>query len=165
MATYKVGNWPMATTAAPVPVATGTAIKTMLQVQAASTRPLQIVGWGCSFNASALATPGVVELVHTGTIAATVTAHSASGVQPYADPNSPASLVQLGTAGTGFTATAEGSITTTRSLDERQIDPVNTFDWLFLPDRRPMVPASGIVRVRVTMPTTANMLTYIIFDE
>jgi len=54
-------------TTGPAKVATGTARKTMLQLQANPLGPaLRVVEWGVSFDASALATPGVIELVETG---------------------------------------------------------------------------------------------------
>lgn len=165
MVDYIIGNYPMATTAAPSPVATGTVAKTMLQVTAGANRYLHVIGWGCSFQAAALATPGVVELVHTGTVAATVTAHVAAGVQPYSDVNSNASLVVLGTGATGFTASAEGTVTTSRSLDTQQVDPANSYNWLFLPDRRPEIPPNGVLRVRMTFGTSVPALCYVIIDE
>ncbi len=56
-----------ATTTPPAKVATGTARKTMLQIQAnPAGPPLRIVDWFAWFDASALAVPGLVELVDTG---------------------------------------------------------------------------------------------------
>ena len=52
---YKIGNYAMVTIAAPVKVTTGTAIKTMLQVQASANTPLVVVEWGIDFDGSALA--------------------------------------------------------------------------------------------------------------
>ena len=60
---YSVYNGPMVTTAAPVKVTTSTSIKTLLQVATASTLSLEVIEWGISFDGSAAATPGVVELV------------------------------------------------------------------------------------------------------
>src|SRR5687768_16807788 len=104
----------MPTTAAQASVTTGTAIKTMLQIATPSTRQIQLIAWGFSIDDTAGA-DGVVELLQTD-VAATVTAHVASGVQPL-DPNSPASLMTLSTTATGYTATAEGSTTASRVFD------------------------------------------------
>src|SRR5512144_1340748 len=94
---YKTWNGPMPTTAAQVKVTTGTAIKTMLQIATPATRQFQIISWGYSLDAAPATTgTGVVELLQTD-VAATVTAHVASGVQPL-DPNAPASLAALGVA-------------------------------------------------------------------
>jgi hypothetical protein len=73
LALYLIGNGAMQTTAAFVAVTTGTAIKTMLQVKPGATTVLKIIEWGISFDGSAAATPGKVELIETD-VAATVTA-------------------------------------------------------------------------------------------
>jgi len=81
MTLFFAGNFAMPTTAAATAVTTGTSIKTMLQIHAASTRPIRVVKWGISYTAAPTA-PITCELIHTGTVAATVTAHVAAGVQP-----------------------------------------------------------------------------------
>src|SRR5882757_10258165 len=105
---YKCWNGPMPTTGAQAAVTTGTTIKTMLQLATPTTRLLQIIAWG--FSADALQS-GVVEMLQTD-VAATVTAHTASGVQPL-DPNAPPSLLTLSTTATGYTSSVEGTITGT----------------------------------------------------
>src|ERR1700746_458574 len=113
---YLIQNTTATTTAAPVSQPTGTAIRTMLQIALDSTQSnARVVEWGCSFDASAAATPGKVELVDTGTVFATVsTAFVAGDIIPF-DPNAPANTAgtsgvpfNLGTAKTGF-ATAAGT--------------------------------------------------------
>jgi hypothetical protein len=158
----------MPTTAAQAKVTTGTAIKTMLQLATPSTRQLQVLSWGFSLDVA----PGaasVVELLQTD-VAATVTAHVASGVQPL-DPSGPASLLTLGTAATGYTASAEGAVTATRVFDVKEIplaagatDLTYTFD--FMPDERPIVAVSKFLVVRATFATTAsNMVCWVCWDE
>lgn len=167
---YTCFNAAMATTAATAKVTTGTAIKTMLQVATPSTRQLQVVSWGFSIDAAPATTGvGVVELIQTD-VAATVTAHSASGVQPL-DPNAPASLVSLGTSGTGYTGTAEGTITATRLFDATEIAGVSNGAYPinyvrdFMPDARPVVAISKFLRVRVTFSAAVNMLCWVVWDE
>jgi len=154
----------MVTTAAFAGVTTGTAIKTMLQVLAGTNDPLEVWKWGIAFDATAVATPIKCELVHTGTVAATVTAHVAAGVQPYGF-NQSASAVQLGTTGTGYTATAEGTITATRYGDIQWLDPTQKLTWEWSLDRGFYVPAAGILRVRVTAPAAVNAVCYVIWDD
>src|SRR5690242_17573720 len=104
----------MPTTAALSSVTTGTSAKTMLQIATPSTRQIVVLAWGFTIDDP----PGadaVIELIESD-VAATVTAHVAAGVQPV-NPGMPASLMTLGTSATGYTATAEGTITTTRTLD------------------------------------------------
>ena len=154
----------MPTTAAQASVATGTAIKTLLQVATPSTRQCQIISWGFSLNG---APNGQVELLQTD-VAATVTAHVASGVQPL-DPNAPASLMTLGTAATGYTASAEGTITSTRLFDEviltNTADAKFVYSYQFMPDERPVVAVSKFLRVRVTMGTSVNAICWVTWDE
>jgi hypothetical protein len=149
----------MPTTAAQAAVSTGTAIITLLQVATPSTREIQIVGWGFSLDDP----PGadaVIELLQTD-VAATVTAHAAAGVQPLVSTES-ASAVTLGTAATGYTGSAEGSITATRIFDAVSLSstsaeaaPALTYANWFPLDARPVVPISKFLRVRATTPTTA----------
>src|ERR1039458_6163613 len=85
--TYIVTNSTVTTTAAPVKQPTGATIRTMLQVAPATGFPIRLVEWGCSFDASAAATPGQVEVFGT-TVAATMsTAFAAGDVMPHGDPN------------------------------------------------------------------------------
>src|SRR4051812_23543105 len=101
MALYAIFNGPSPTTAAQVPVTTGTSIKTLLQVQPSATNSLKIKEWGISFDGSAAATPIKVELLETD-VAATVTAHVAAGIvkldaQALANGNPTTNLIQVGT--------------------------------------------------------------------
>jgi hypothetical protein len=165
---YKCWNAAMPTTAAMSAVATGTSIKTMLQIATPSTRQIQLISWGYTLSTLPGAV-GTIELIQTD-VAATVTAHVAAGVQPL-DPNAPPSLMTLGTSATGFTATVEGSITATRVFDTDQIPiasgevPLN-YDYQWMPDERPIIAVSKFLRVRATTPTSGvNMLTWVCWDE
>lgn len=162
--TYKTWNGVMPTTAALVPVTTGTAIKTLLQIATPSTEDLVVIAWGISFDGSAAATPIKVELVETD-VAATVTAHVAAGIIKTNDPNAPASLMTLGTAATGYTGSAEGSITATRTLDYQFVAPTNQYA-VFLPlGREWRVGISKFLRIRVTAGTAVNAICWIEWEE
>jgi hypothetical protein len=157
MPVYTVWNGPMPTTAAQQSVTTGTAIKTMLQLATPSTRQIKILSWGWSSDDPPGA-DGVIELIQTD-VAATVTAHVASGVQPV-DPNETASLLTLGTSATGYTATAEGTPTATRTLDVVSLSSVSgesalEYTRLFTAREIETIPVSKFLRVRATTPTTA----------
>jgi hypothetical protein len=158
---YKAWNAAMPTTAAMVGVATANGVKTMLQIAAPSTRDLEIISWGYSLSVTP---PGIssVELIQTD-VAATVTAHVASGIISR-DPNATASLVTLGASATGFTATAEGSTTATRLFDMDQLgiaagnNPLNP-DKQFMPDEeRWIVARSKFLRIRTTFTSTTPLL-------
>lgn len=165
---YKCWNAPMPTTAGLLAVTTGTSIKTMLQIATPATRQIQLISWGYTLAAVPGSTGGLVELLQTD-VAATVTAHVASGVQPL-DPNAPASLMTLSTSGTGYTATVEGSITATRSLDTDLIPPSAgavdlNYDYQWMPDERPWVDISKFLRVRVTFGGSVGMTCRVCWDE
>lgn len=165
---YKVYNGAMPTTAALVKVTTGTAIKTMLQIATPSTRQCQLLSWGYTLDAVPGSTGGEVELIQTD-VAATVTAHVASGVQPL-DPNAPASLMTLGTAATGYTATVEGAISAVRTFDTQLVTPTAgagpiEYEYQWVPDERPIIAVSKFIRVRVTFAAAVNMLCYVTWDE
>jgi hypothetical protein len=156
--TYVSYNGAMPTTAALVPVTTGTAIKTMLQIATPSTEQLRVIEWGISFDGSAAATPGRVELIETD-VAATVTAHVGAGVMRHNAPNDVASLVTLGTAATGGTTTAA------RLLDYQLVAPSAQYVKQFPLGREPEVAASKFLRVRVTFAAAVNAVCYVIWEE
>lgn len=165
MALYQIYNGPSPTTAAQVPVTTGTAIKTLLQVQPSATKPLQVVEWGVSFDGSAAATPIKVELLETD-VAGTVTAHVAAGIVKLdaealsgGDPTT--NLIQVGTANTGYTATAEGTITTTRVFDAQLVAPTNQYIKQFPLGLEPVVQTGKFLRIRVTAGAAVNAYCYV----
>ena len=167
MALYLIPNGASPTTAAQVAVATGSSgtIKTMLQIEPSATIGLTVVEWGISFDGSSAATPIKCELLETD-VAATVTAHVAAGIVKYdaaalmgGDPTT--NLIQVGTANTGYTASAEGTITATRMLDVQFIAPTNQYIKQFAVE--PFSQISKFLRVRVTAPGTAvNCYCYVI---
>lgn len=150
-----------ALTAALSPVSTGTSIKTMLQIK--PTVDIAIIEWGYSFDVVPTALVKV-ELVTTGTVNATVTALSSGGVLKYDDATAAASSISLGTTASGYTASAEGTVTASRLLDYR-LEWGQSFAQQFPLDREPGVQANDILRVRVTTATAINMSTYIVWEE
>ena len=159
---FAVYNGALPTTAALVKVTTGTAIKTMLQVATPSTVTIKVVEWGISFDGSAAATPIEVELIQTD-VAATVTAVTPEPYNLVSD--APASLCVGGTAATGYTASAEGTITATRILDAQLISPTNQYVKQFPLGREPFIPVSKFLRIRVTAAAAVNAYCYIVWEE
>ena len=153
-------------TTAPIEVTTGTAIKTLLQFQPSTTIGARIVEWGISFDGSPV--DGQIELVETGTVAATVTAHVTAGITKY-DPAAVAggdpvtNLIQVGTTATGYTATAEGTTTVARLFDFQQMS-TNQYVKQFPLGREPWVETANILRIRVTFATAVNAYCYIIVE-
>jgi hypothetical protein len=162
-----LGNGPIQTTAAFAKVSTGTAIKTLLQFQPSATAIAKIVEWGISFDGSASATPGQVELIET-TVAATVTAYVQADITALDSDalkcgNLTTNLIQVGTANSGYTASAEGSVTTVRNLDGPQlIAPTNQFIKQFVPGREPVVQSGNFARIRVTFGSAINAYCYMV---
>lgn len=168
MALYLIANGPSPTTAAQVPVTTGTAIKTLLQVKPSATVLAKIVEWGVSFDGSAAATPIKVELIETD-VAATVTASAAADIVKLdanalsgGDPTT--NLIQVGTTSTGYTGTAEGSITATRVLDVQLVAPTNQYVKQFPLGREPVIQISKFGRIRVTAGAAVNAYAYMIVE-
>jgi hypothetical protein len=165
MALYTIWNGPMPTTAAQVPVTTGTAIKTLLQVKASDTNPIKIVEWGISFDGSAAATPIKCELVETD-VAATVTASAQAdivrhdGLALANTGNQTTNLIPVGTASTGYTASAEGTITATRVFDAQLIAPTNQYVKQYPLGREPVIAVGKFGRVRVTAGAAVNAYCY-----
>lgn len=169
MALFLIANGATPTTAQTVKVTTGTAIKTMLQVKASATKTLKVVEWGISFDGSAAATPIQVDLVETGTVFATVTAHVAAGINKLdaeavsvGDPTT--NLIQVGTAATGYTASAEGTVTAARLFDAQLVAPTNQYVKQFPLGREPMVAVASALRIRVTAGTAVNAYCYVIVE-
>jgi len=169
---YKIWNSPMVSTAAMIPVTTGSSTaKTMLQLAIPASRTITIISWGWEIDALPTTTlTGRIELIETD-VAATVTAHAASGVQPLL-PGVPASLLTLGTSATGYTATVEGSPVTTRTFDQDEVNGATylgmtpaTDQYQFMQDERPVVAVSKFLRVRATFGSPVNMLCWAVVEE
>lgn len=163
---YRVYNGPFPTTAAQQKVTTGTAIKTMLQLSPKSGVDLKIKAWGISFDGSAAATPGQCELVETD-VAATVTASASGDIVKETAPSQVAAdtaLITLGANNTGYTATVEGSITSTRVLDAQLIAPTNQYGWQWPLGTEPVCQAGKFLRIRVTFGAAINAMCWIDFE-
>ena len=169
--TYIVVSGAMPTAAAVVPVTTGTAIKTLLQIKPATNSPLLIVEWGISFDAFVAAAPGDVELIETGTIFATVTAFAAADVMPYHNPNAPVNTagasgipLNLSTTASGFDASAEGTVVAGRVIDAQQIAPTGQYSKQYPLGREGGIEPGSALRIRTTFAAAINAVCYIIFE-
>jgi hypothetical protein len=166
---YLITNGPMQTVAAAAVVTTGTAIKTLLQVKPGATTILKVIEWGVSFDGFAAAAPGKVELIETD-VAATVTASVAADLTKLdmaallaGDPTT--ALIAVGTTSTGYTASAEGTITATRDLDGPQlIAPTNQFIKQFPLGQEPVIQNGKFGRIRVTFAAAVNAYAYMVVE-
>jgi len=161
---YRVWNAPMPTTAAVAKLATGTAIKTHIQIAPPSSKDVAIVGWGVSFDAAAAGVSVECELIETD-VAATVTAYTSTGLHAINNPGGSASQVQLGTALSGFNASAEGTITAVRVGDAQLIQPTNQFIYDFILGYEFVIRSGKFGRIRITAGTTVNALAYLQYAE
>jgi hypothetical protein len=161
---FTIWNGASPTTAAIVPVTTGTAVKTMLQLAPPATVEAEIVAWGIMLDSATFGVKAKVELIETD-VAATVTAHVAAGLVKVTDPGGLASQLTLGTAATGYTATAEGTTTASRLIDYQQVDISGAYSFVWPLGNYPVLQAGKFLRVRVTSPTAANAITFVTIQE
>lgn len=165
MGLYFIANGPMPTTAAQAAVATGATIKTLLQIKPFNI--VKIVEWGISFDAFVAAAPIKVELLETGTVFATVTASVDADVTKYGDVSLAAASVAgltMGTTATGYTASAEGTITAVRMFDVQFISNTNQYVKQFPLGREPEINLASSGRIRVTAGATVNAYCYMVLD-
>jgi hypothetical protein len=165
MGLYTIFNAPMPTTAVMVPVATGTSIKTLLQLKPFNV--CKIVEWGISFDGYTAALPVAVELIDTGTVFGTVTASADADIMKLDGAEGAVASVAgltLGTGATGYTGSAEGTITATKVFDSGLIAPSVQFVKQFPLGREPKLIIGNAVRIRVKAAATVNALCYIILE-
>lgn len=168
MGLYMIMNGAASGAAQPVVAATGTAIKTMLQVASSATATAKIVEWGVSFDGSAAATPIKVELVETSG-AATVTASASADITKMDGPalaggDPTTNLIQIGTTSTGYTASGEGTPGTCRTWETQLIAPTNQYVKQFPLGREPVIQIGKFARIRVTAPAGVNCYAYMIIE-
>ena len=163
MTQYKIFNGPMPTTGSQAPVATGTAIKTLLQLKGFNV--FKVLEWGVSFDGSAAATPGKVELCETGTVFGTVTAFADADITKFdSNENAVASIMglTLGTSASGYTCTSEGAITVVRQLDAQLVAPTSQYVYQFPQGREPKVIIGNALRIRVNFGASVNALAWVL---
>ena len=131
MPQYKIFNGPFPTTNPQLAVGTGTAIKTMLQVKGVTGLTMKVKAWGCSMDGAAAAAGVQWSLIETGTVFATVTASVAADILAWdaaAIATTSTTYFSVGTAATGYTASAEGTITASRVFDSQFVQSTGGFD-------------------------------------
>jgi hypothetical protein len=145
-----------------VEVATGTAVKTVLQVATPSTTDIRIIGWGISFDGIVAADPaGVVTLIDVD-VAATVTALSPTD---WGSDDNQNSLCVSGTSATGYNGSAEGSIAASKIIDPQEVHPQSGYGLWFPEMRQPRVKASRFLRIRCLFSVTVNCVPWIVWQE
>lgn len=164
MKLFQAFNGPMQTTSGFAKVTTGTSAKTLLQIKPGTNSSILVCEWGISFDGSAAATPGIVELIETD-VAATVTALAAADITKFGDANDDASLISLGTSASGYTSSGEGSITAVRNGDVQLIAPTSQYIKQFPLGQEFKIAAGKFGRIRVTFGTAINAICYMKWME
>lgn len=166
---FMLANSSQATTAAPVVQPTGTAIRTMLQIEAPSTKGLSVVEWGISGDGVVASNPpGKCELFTT-TVAATMS--TASVLADVCSLNGPADEGTLitfgGTTHTAFATAAvtEGTVANYRLGDLQLVPPTSGWVKQWPLGREFVCALSKFIRVRVTFTVSINVYTYVIWAE
>ena len=172
--TYIIANGVQPTIAAFVKQPTGTAIRTMLQIRPATGYNPRLIEWGCSFDASAAAVPGQVEVFETTAAATLTTAHGVGDIMIWGQPGStPANTAgatgepfNLSTATTAFASAAgtEGTVAAYRMADLQLLPPTGPYVKQFPLSREFELTAQNYLRVRVTFGATVNMYIYTIWE-
>jgi hypothetical protein len=161
---YSVYNGASVTTAAPAPIATGTSVKTMIQLSTSASKELKVIEWWSTGDASAAAVPGTAELLFHGSGAATVTAYVAGDIKKY-DPNSVAPLITLGTANSGYTASVEGTPAGGTFSIVQQVPPTSGVYIQYPFGREPEMAASTFCRLRNKFAASVNTTAGIAWEE
>lgn len=151
---WRVYSAAVPTTAAPVRITTGTALKTHLQLTAASNQDLTIVGWGVSFESVPSAFV-VAELINTTTVAGT-------GMTAVTPTNYRGSTATNAVA--GFGPSAEGTVVATTAPFDTAILMSNYFYREFSLGREPLLDGGKVLRIRLTTSVAINALVWIDFE-
>lgn len=166
---YMLANSTAATTAVAVHQPTGSAIRTMLQIEAPSTKSLTVVEWGISFDGTTSTNAPVQCELFSTTVAATMSTATVSGdISLFNAPADEASLITLtGTTHTGFATAAvtEGTVANYRLGDLQHVSPTAGYVKQFPLGREWVCPPSKFIRVRLIATVTVNAYIYVIWSE
>lgn len=152
---YRVYNGAVPLTASFIPVTTGAALKTLLQLKGFN--KFKVIAWGVSYDGTAAGAAIKTELLTTGTVFGTVTALADVDIPAMGLSQAAASVMglTLGTSATGFTCTSEGSVTAARLLDFELIQPTNQYIYQFPLGEEPEVAIGDALRIRCNNSGTA----------
>jgi len=73
-------------------------------------------------------------------------------------------MLSVGTAATGYTASAEGTITASRVFDAQLVAPTNQYVKQFPLGREPVVNVGTSLRIRVTADAPVNAYAYVTLE-
>jgi hypothetical protein len=165
--TYTVLNGAVPGAAAAVPISTGTAIKTMFQLQPSANVAIRAIEWWTEFDGSAAATPIKVELLSsTGGPQTTLTTYAAADIAPANDPNAAAWDGTLASNASGFgTGATEVTPTTVRNLATHFVPPTSGIYIQYPLGREPEFKVSTYLRHRTTAGASVNCYAGLSFES
>lgn len=171
MALYKVYNGISPTSSLELQaVATGTSLKTHMQIKPGATQIVRICEWGVSFNGAAAAASIQCELLETDVAATGLTAYVAGDFNKFDEAallqgNPTTSMFSLGTSASGYgLAGAEGSITASRMFDVQFVQPTNQTFLQFPLGYRAVLQPALFGRIRIKAPASVNAITYMLLE-
>jgi hypothetical protein len=166
--TYSALNGAVAGAAIATPIATGTALKTMLQIATNTTSPsIRVVEWWTEFDGSAAATPIKVELIGNAAAQTSLTAYVAADITPINDPNAGTSSIQLGTALSGYNNANDPGVTptTVRQFATHFVPPTSGIYIQYPLGREPEVQQAKFLRHRTNSGASVNAYVGVIWEE
>lgn len=161
---YQVWNGASVTTSAPAAVTSTTSLKTMIQLSTSASSEIRVTEWWWEGDASAAAVPITVELFRHGSGAGTVTAYVAGDIMKY-EPNSRATLLTLGTANSGYSASAEGTPAGGTQGITHKVPPTSGIYIQYPLGREPEVAISTFLRIRNTAAAAVNVFCGVVWEE
>jgi hypothetical protein len=135
---------------------------TLLQIVAAAAMPIRLLSASVTQSSSTTSAQIDVKLLRK-TAAATVTAAALNTDIRRYDQGDAGSVVQLGTALSGFLATAEG--TDGEVLDEQGVNVLNGYYWEPQPERTANTAGGGIVALKLGTAFTGTLVAEISYQE
>lgn len=168
---FKFFNGAEALDAVQLPVATGTALETMVQIKCQAGVTMKVVAWGVSMDGAAAAAGVEFELVETGIVFLTgAVAHddaSTCAFNAEALGMTASAYFDYGTADTCYsdgTAQTEGTVTVSRVFDAQLVQPTGQYVWEFSLGREPVISAVSALRLRVKAANDVNAVAWIMVE-
>jgi hypothetical protein len=157
----RIYNGPAPTSSEFQAVACTTTLKTMLQVKGKI--QFKIKAWGISFDNNVANAPVTAELIETGTVFGTMTAHVAGGLikNQDGDPDPTTDHIEVGASATGYTCSNEGAITTSRTFDSIKLPPTGPFIFQWPLGQEPVVLKGRALRIRVKAAVAVNAICWV----
>ncbi len=171
MALFKLFNGAEALDAVQLPVTTGTALETMLQIKMQAGVTFKVKAWGVSMDGAAAAESIAFELVETGVVFLTgAVAHddaSTCAFDAQALAMTTSTYFDYGTADTCYsdgTAQTEGTVTVSRVFDAQLVQPTGQYAWEFSLGNEPVISAVSALRLRVKATAAVDAIAWILIE-